>query len=118
MPARFPRNAWIAAACALCALAGAAHAQPAERAARKVLALDRIVAVVNDEVITDFDLRDQIKQVSASLVKQGTPLPSTNVLERQVLERMINMRVQLQFAKESGLRIEDSQLERALSRIA
>ena len=115
------RSRLRAISCCACALllALGTCARAAEPAGvRKVIPVDRIVAVVNDEVITDFDLRDQVKQVSTSLAKQGTPLPPRNVLERQVLERMINTRVQLQFAKESGVRIEDAQLERTLTRIA
>jgi len=52
------------------------------------------------------------------LQKQGTPLPPQNVLEQQMLERLIMDRVQLQFAKESGLRIDDIQLDQAIGRIA
>ena len=100
------------------AIAPPALAQPAGAGARKVIPVDRIVAVVNDEVITEYDLRDQLRQVSANLEKQGTPLPPAGVLQRQVLERMINTRVQLQFAKETALRVEDAQLERTLARIA
>lgn len=95
-------------------------AQPAQprRDARRVLPVDRIVAVVNDEVITAHDLRAQMNQATAALSRQGTPLPPRDVLERQVLERVISVRAQLQFARETGIRIDDTQLEATLSRIA
>jgi len=109
----------IRGACAaLLALAAApALAQPSQ-GARRVIMVDRIVAVVNDEVITRADLDAQIRFVTESLKRQGTPPPGRDVLEKQILDRMISERVQTQFARESGLRIEDAQLERAIERIA
>ena len=92
-----------------------AGAQPASG---RIVLLDRIVAVVNEDVITRRDLDDRLKVVSAQLRQQGTPLPGTDVLEKQVLERMIYMLVQIQFARETGLRVDDGQLDKALLRIA
>ncbi len=79
---------------------------------------DRIVAVVNDEVITMLELRTRLAQIERQLAQQNTPLPARNLLERQVLERMIMEKVQLQLAKESGTRVDDATLEKALGRIA
>ncbi len=106
---------------ACCALIGLLNSPPAlaqKPAAARVALLDRIVAVVNDEVITRRDLDDRINVVIGQLRQHGTPPPATEVLEKQVLERMIDNRVQLQFAKETGLRVDDAQLEKALARIA
>ena len=110
----------VAAACfATLALAFAAPDAPAQKAApSRVLQLDRIVAVVNDEVITRRDLDDRLKVTLSQLRQQGTPLPTTDVLEKQVLERMIYDHVQFQFAKETGLRVDDSTLDSAINRIA
>jgi peptidyl-prolyl cis-trans isomerase SurA len=94
----------------------AAGAHAAERT--RVLLLDRIIAVVNDQVITRSDLDDRMKTVLAQLRQQGTPLPPKEVLERQVLERMIQTRVQLQLARDTGLRIDDATLDAAIGRIA
>lgn len=96
--------------------AGAALAQKAP--AGRVVLLDRIVAVVNDQVITRRDLDDRMKTILAQLRQQGTPLPAADVLERQVLERMIQARVQLQLARDTGLRIDDATLDSAINRIA
>ena len=101
---------------ALLAAPGIAPAQGPAPA--RVLTVDRIVAVVNDEVITQFDLALRTKLAVAQLSRQGTALPPAEVLERQVLERMISDRVQLQLARETGIRIDDGQLEKILSRIA
>jgi peptidyl-prolyl cis-trans isomerase SurA len=87
-------------------------------AAPRVITVDRIVAVVNDEVITQFDLTLRTRLAVAQLARQGTPLPPAEVLERQVLERMVSDRVQLQMARETGLRVDDGQLEKILTRIA
>ncbi|MBI4194524.1 MAG: peptidylprolyl isomerase [Betaproteobacteria bacterium] len=92
---------------------GAGAQQP-----RQVTVLDRIVAVVNDEVITRLDLDERMRIAIKQLRQQGTPLPSREVLERQLLERMVSDRVQLQFAKETGLRVDDTELDRAIGRIA
>jgi peptidyl-prolyl cis-trans isomerase SurA len=92
---------------------------PAHGAQRdKIELLDRIIAVVNDEVITRHDLEEKVNLVTKQLANQGTPLPPRPVLEKQLLERMINERAQLQFGKETGVRVDDFQLEKALSRIA
>ncbi len=80
--------------------------------------VDRIVAVVNSEVITLSDLRQRVAQVTRQLNRQGTPLPSSDVLEKQVLERQIMERLQLQLANETSLRVDDLTLDRAVGRIA
>lgn len=79
--------------------------------------LDRIVAVVNDDVITRSELDQRINLVTQQLAQRGTP-PTRAAIERQVLERIIMDRVQLQFANQTGVRVDDNQLERALQRIA
>jgi peptidyl-prolyl cis-trans isomerase SurA len=79
---------------------------------------DRIVAVVNDEVITYRELQQRVARVTAQLRGQGAPLPSPDVLARQVLERMITEKVQLQFAKESGVTVDEGELDRTISAIA
>lgn len=91
---------------------------PVAWAAKKPVSVDRIVAVVNSEVITARDLRFRVEGAESQLKRQGTQLPPFDVLEKQVLERMIVDRVQLQQAKENGVRIDDQQLDMALQRIA
>ena len=106
----------LIAALAFAAAVLPAAAQPVRLHA--VIALDRIVAVVNNEVITRYDLDERVQMITQQLQQQGTPLPPRDVLERQVLERMITDRAQLQIAKETGLRVDDAQLEATLGRIA
>lgn len=80
--------------------------------------IDQIMVVVNDDVITRHELDARLEVVVAQLKKQGTPLPEITVLEKQILERMIGDLLQVQFAKETGLRVDDAQLDKALGRIA
>jgi peptidyl-prolyl cis-trans isomerase SurA len=111
----------IAMATALCgpaALAQVTAQAPDASPSSKVETLDRIVAIVNDEVITKYDMEDQKRLVMAQLKRQGTELPAADVLEKQLLERLINERAQLQWAKDTGIRIDDAQVERAIGRIA
>jgi peptidyl-prolyl cis-trans isomerase SurA len=113
--ARARRAAVVAALCAglACAAAAAQTQKP-----RPVALLDRIVAVVNDEAITRIDLEERVRWALAQLREQGTVPPPREVLERQVLEQMINRAVQLRFAKETGMRVDDAELDRAIQRIA
>ncbi len=84
----------------------------------KVIALDRIIAVVDNDVITRGELDDRMRMIVQQLEKQGTPLPPKEVLEKQLLERMITDRLQLAFAAQTGLRVDDPQLDKTLERIA
>lgn len=79
---------------------------------------DRIVAVVNDEVITLSELREKLESVEHQLRAQGTQLPPREVLEQQMLERMVVDHIQLQFARDNGIQIDDNQLDQYLQRIA
>lgn len=85
---------------------------------RQPIAIDRVIAVVNDEAITQYELTDRLATVVRQLRQRNTPLPSRDVLEKQLLERLIVDRLQMQFAKETGLRITDGELDAALRRIA
>ena len=95
-----------------------ADAAPSDRARSESVLLDRVVAVVNNEVITRVDLDEQIRVALQQLRRQNTPLPAQEVLERQLLERLVTARVLVQTARETGLRVDDTQLQRSLERIA
>ena len=85
---------------------------------KQVAPIDRIVAVVNEDVITRHELDERMDIVVRQLKKQGTPLPPLEALEKQMLERMITDMLQTQFAKETGVRVDDTQLDKTLQRIA
>jgi len=84
----------------------------------RIVLVDRIVAVVNDDVITLNELNDRVALVTRQLQRQGATLPPADALTRQILERMINDRIQLQLAKESGIKVDDLTLDRTIERIA
>lgn len=79
---------------------------------------DRIVAVVNDEAITLNELNTRTAAIERQLSGQGTQLPPRSILERQMLDRLITERIQLQMAKESGIQADDTQLDAYLRRVA
>lgn len=80
--------------------------------------VDRIVAVVNDEVVTANELRSRAQVAEAQLRRQKIQPPPFDVLERQVLERMIVDRAQMQLARETGVRVDDATVNATLSRVA
>src|SRR5574340_501523 len=80
--------------------------------------LDHIVAVVNDEVITQQELTRRYDEVVRNLVRKNTPLPPRNVLEKQLLERMVTEIALQQHARATGIRVDPTLVERALQRIA
>jgi peptidyl-prolyl cis-trans isomerase SurA len=97
---------------------GGLLANPVSAAPEEPVEADRIVAVVGDEVITYVELRTRLAAALKQLQKQGTPLPPQDVLERQMLERLVMEHVQLQYARDSGMKVDDAQLEQAIGRIA
>jgi peptidyl-prolyl cis-trans isomerase SurA len=84
----------------------------------RVIPVDRVIAIVNDEALTQYDINEQKRVVLGQMKSSNLTPPSPEVLEKQLLERLITERVLLQYAKETGIRIDDTTVERALARIA
>ena len=84
----------------------------------RVIPVDRVIAIVNDEALTQYDVNEQKRVVLGQMKTSNLTPPSPEVLEKQLLERLITERVLLQYAKETGIRIDDTTVERALARIA
>ncbi len=80
--------------------------------------LDRIVAVVNSDVITEIELDAKVTIIKNQLRQQKTKLPSDAILKKQLLERMILQQIQLQLADRVHLRVDDEMLNRTLDNIA
>jgi peptidyl-prolyl cis-trans isomerase SurA len=104
---------WVA-----CGTALAQSARPERAAVARIALVDRIVAVVNKEVITQHELAERMDRVLKDLQRRGTSIPERGEIERQVLERLVFEKVQLQFAREIGLRVDDLELDRTVSRVA
>src|ERR1700761_9417140 len=80
--------------------------------------LDRIAAIVNDGLVLKSELDAQMASVEKRLMEQKVELPSQNVLQQQVLDRLVLQEIQMQRAKHVGLTITDEQLNGALQEIA
>ena len=91
---------------------------PLAASAERPLLVDRIVAVVNKEVITLSELNEAVAAAERQLRRQGTQPPDREILERQMLERLILDKAQLQMARETGIRVDELQVDRAVQRIA
>jgi peptidyl-prolyl cis-trans isomerase SurA len=101
----------------IAAAAGNAYAQQ-PRAPVRSQPLDRVIAIVNDEAITQYELDDAERVVVEQLKRQKVALPPKDVLDKQVLERLITERALLQYAKDNGIKVDDAQVERTIQRIA
>jgi len=82
------------------------------------VALDRIVAIVNDDVITERELLRQMALISNQLRANKRPLPPTDVLLPQVLDQMVTQLAELQIAKRAGVTVDDLSLDNTLRGIA
>lgn len=80
--------------------------------------LDRIVAVVEDGVILESELQAKVDAIKQSLRGNQTQLPPEEVLQRQVLERLIVDKIQVQLADKAGIRVDDETLRQAVQQIA
>ena len=81
-------------------------------------ALDKIIVVVNDDIITQNELNDRVADFVAQLKLDKNSASEMEALTRQVLERMIGTRIQLQMAKQMGITIDDISLNRVIEQIA
>jgi len=79
--------------------------------------LDRVIAVVNDEAVTQYDVDESLAKTIRQLNESKVPIPARDVLAKQVLERLINERALMQFAKESGIKVDDTLVERTILRV-
>jgi peptidyl-prolyl cis-trans isomerase SurA len=94
-------------------------ALPAQAQALPTSNVDSIVAVVNEDVILRSELERSIANVTTQFKsQQGGELPPREILEKQVLDRLIMMRLQVDRANDSGIRISDEELGQAVAQIA
>ena len=103
---------------AACLILIAATAQAQQAKPNAIVVIDRIIAVVNDEVITERELAARVDFALRQLAQQGTQPPARQILEKQLLERTINDRVQMQYARDTGTRVDNAELDRAMVKVA
>lgn len=118
-----PRLLWLALLAATAA--GASLAQAPQAAAGNATAArtparsgDYIVAVVNTELVTAVELAQRIERVRAEARRENARLPDDDTLRKQVLEALIDERVQITHAREIGQRVDETDVDRAIANIA
>jgi peptidyl-prolyl cis-trans isomerase SurA len=134
----FPRRSLCCAAVLWGALAATAPAQTAQNAqglrgaprpaapaapvaapqVPRRAAGDFIVAVVNRELVTNSEVQSRVERIVQEESKRGTQLPPRDELQRQVLDQLIDERAQLAFARETGVRVDEADIDRAVQSIA
>ena len=80
--------------------------------------LDRIVAVVEEDVILEHELDNEVGSIAAKLRSGNVAIPPEYVLRKQVLERMIVDKLQRQMAAKSGIQVSDEMLQNSVNEIA
>ena len=100
------------------AVTESAQAAPVVQPQAGNVELDRIVAVVNNDVITDRELQERTHVVAINLRRQNIQLPPMEQLRAQVLERLIFERAIKQRARETGIRIDDQMVNASIEQIA
>lgn len=90
----------------------------AEPANNEAQLLDKIVAIVDDDIIMLSELNERIRSIKNRLSRQGTPLPPDRIVEQRVLDQLILESIQLQLANRAGIRVPDEQLIETLENIA
>lgn len=94
----------------------AAGARPAPRPAPRTA--DYIVAVVNQELVTNAELEQRMARVRAQAERAGAKLPPAAELRQQLLDALIDERVQVTYARDSGTRVDENELDRAVANVA
>ena len=93
--------------------------EPAGKPTAPVRDVDRIVAIANNDVVTATELDRRLAEVKRQLSgERRGPLPADDVLQRQLLDRLIIERIQLQLASQIGIRVAEADVDRAVARIA
>jgi peptidyl-prolyl cis-trans isomerase SurA len=80
--------------------------------------LDRIVAVINDDVVTQSELNHSLSMARVQLSQNHVNLPSDQVLKKQVLDQLINKKLQLQIAKQVGIDVSDEDIDHVVQNVA
>ena len=88
------------------------------QAQAKIELLDRVIAIVDSGVVMESELNKRVKEIIDRLRDSETELPPLEILEEQVLERLITEEIQMQIADRAGIKISDAELNKTLLGIA
>ncbi len=83
-----------------------------------VAAVDGIAAIVDEDVILNSEVQRAVENIKAQYAKQPEQLPSDDILQKQVLERLILLRLQIERASGGGIRVSDNEINQAIQNIA
>jgi peptidyl-prolyl cis-trans isomerase SurA len=100
------------------AIALPAHAQLLAPAASASQPLDRIVAVVDEDVVLQSELDQAVASVQQQYAAHPQQLPPQQVLQKQVLNRLVLMKLQIAKAQEQGIRVSDADVDQAVAAVA
>ena len=115
-PAAPAPAAAVPAAAAASAPAAPAAIEPAAPAGRR--SGDYIVAVVNRELVTNSEVQQRVQRIEKDAARGNARLPDRDTLQREVLDQLIDERAQLSQARESGTRVDESEIDRAVANVA
>ncbi len=90
----------------------------ADKAGKPDNSIDRIVAIVNDDVVTRSELHHSLALTKMQMTAAHTTIPSQEIMRQQALDQLINKKLQLQIAKQIGIKITDDDLNNVIKRIA
>lgn len=108
----------LAAAFAIGALPAFAQTAPTPKARSTPRTADYILAIVNQELVTNGELEQRITRVRDAAQRNGTKLPPPAELRQQVLDALIDERVQVTHARDNGQRVDEAELDRAVANVA
>ncbi|MCL2872735.1 MAG: peptidylprolyl isomerase [Betaproteobacteria bacterium] len=91
---------------------------PKTPSATKPEMLDRLVLIVNDEAITQYDIDTQKNTILKRMKAANVTPPPDSELEHQIIERLITEKAVMQYAKETGVRVDDTMIDRAINSVA
>lgn len=80
--------------------------------------LDQIVAIVNEDVVTKSEYNRSLSTIKMQIAQEHASAPAENVLQKQVLDQLINRKLQLQVAKQAGIKVTDNDIDQAVDRVA
>ena len=83
-----------------------------------VLVLDRVAAIVNDDIVLQSELNQRTAAIYVNIQESGTQPPAKEVLKKQVLERLISERIQLNIGYNVGVRISENEIDQTMARLA
>jgi len=102
----------------LISIAALTVAVKAAPALAQIEMLDRVVAIVDDDIILASELQERLQTVRSTLEARNVEIPEDEVLVRETLDRLILDSIQMQLAIRYGVRIPDQQLDEAMTRLA